>query len=74
MDLQRGPHGRFHIVALWLGGVENLHGECPTGHLEQWCIVEIFLKLLGIQGSRHDHHLELASLAILGPLRQNLHQ
>ena len=74
MNLQRGPHGRLNIIALRLGGVESFNRKRPTGHLEQWRIIEIFLKLLGIEGGRHDHHLELSGLAILGPLGKNLHQ
>lgn len=53
MDLDDCANGRFQVVSLRLGRVEDLHGMRPAGNGEQGAVVKINLELSGIQSGTH---------------------
>mmetsp|Transcript_32112 Transcript_32112/g.68363 ORF Transcript_32112/g.68363 Transcript_32112/m.68363 type:complete len:713 (-) Transcript_32112:7-2145(-) len=72
--LYRRPNRRLDVVPFRLGRVEYFHGECAARHLEERGAVEVGLKLLRVERGGHDDNLELAVLAPLLPLGEDLHQ
>ena len=56
------PNSGFEVVLFWLWGVENFDGESTTRNGHERCIVEVRLKLSGVQRGRHDYNLQIRSL------------
>lgn len=58
VDLDHSADGGLQVVALWFGGVENLHGMRASGDSQQWAAVKVHLELTGIECGTHDNDLD----------------
>ena len=62
VDLEGRSYRGLDVVLLGLRRVEDLHRVGPAGNFHQRGVVEVCLELGGIESSRHDDELEVASL------------
>ncbi|KAI6768899.1 hypothetical protein HG531_011088 [Fusarium graminearum] len=61
VDLENSSYGSLNVIALRLGGIEDLDRVGSTRDSEQRCIVEVLLEFLSVKSSRHDDNLKVGA-------------